>query len=107
MEINTKLAEAKWVKYNDDEEVEFKLRPFPMSQGMWIPDTSDDITDYTWKKFNYCVLDWKGLNDQDGTPLECTEENKQYIFDYVHEIMLWVSVQIASLTTDISLEKKT
>lgn len=105
MKIDTKLAEAKWIDYEDDTEVKFKLRPFPMSQGIYVD--SDDIIEYTWKKFNYSVIDWKGITNEKDQPLECNDENKKFIFDYVQDLMMWIMVEISKLTSDLSSQKKT
>lgn len=107
MKINLKLAKAKWIKNPDDPELEIKIRPFPMSQGMWFPDSQEDIMEYSWKRFNYCVMDWKGIIDENDKPLPCNEKNKKYIFDYVQDVMMWVSVEIRNCISDISAQKKT
>ena len=106
MKINRKLAEAQWVDYPEGEEVKFKIRPFPMSQGMWMPDDKTDIVDFMWKRFNYCVVDWQGVDDEEGNPFNCTEENKKFIFDYAQDIMGWISSQIIE-SSDNLIEKKT
>jgi len=106
MNIKRKLTEAKWVNYPEDAEVKFKIRSFPTSMGMFLNGTDNDLIDFTWKKFNYCVVDWQGINDEDSKPLECNEENKKFIFDYVQELMLWVSTQVFDSTSGI-VEKKT
>ena len=106
MRINTKLAKAKWITYPDDKDIQIKIRPFPMSKGMWTGDESN-LMEFGWKRFNYCVMDWKGLEEENGKKLTCNEKNKQFIFDYLQPLMVWITKQIVSSFDDIVVEKKT
>lgn len=103
MKINKQLIEEKWVKF--DEDVKFKVRPFPMSAGFYIPGEDKSFADFSLKKFIYCIVDWTGLTDQDGNELKCTEENKKFIFDYVPEISSFISIEINKPLDNIA-EKK-
>jgi hypothetical protein len=106
MKINKSILQEKWVVFSDDEGVRFKIKPFPMSSGMLFDSDEKRLLQYTWDKFNFCVVNWEGLTDQDDKPLECNEENKKFIYDYVPEITTWISHEI-NKTTDNVLEKKT
>lgn len=105
MKINRKLAEAKWVDYEDD--IKFKIKSFPMSHGIFFQGSKEDLVEFTWKRFNYCVVDWSGFVDEKDEPLECNEDNKKYIFDYYPNIMMWVSSQIVEHSAVEEYKKKT
>jgi hypothetical protein len=105
MKIKKSIVEAKWIKYPDDEEVEFKIRPFPQSEGLMPSDDEYKQAQFNWKVFNYCVLDWKGMVNEDNEPLECNEINKKFVFDYVREVFSFVIINAISSTKGI-IEKK-
>jgi hypothetical protein len=79
MKFNFKLSEGEWVKYNED--VEFLIRPFPNSKQPFRVSGDVSIGEYNWTVFNSCVLDWKGIEDQNNNPLKCNEINKLKLFD--------------------------
>lgn len=46
-------------------------------QRFEFTDTDEDlISDMTW---DYCIVDWTGLEDDDGKPIPCTKENKVFL----------------------------
>jgi len=105
MKINKSIITEKWVKYIDDEEVEFKIRPFPQSNGLMPSDDIDAQVKFNWKVFDYCLTDWRGLVDDDDKQLEFNETNKRFIFDYVREIFSFVLLNAISSTKGV-IEKK-
>ena len=106
MKLYVKNMQDRWVDYPDDKDVRLKIRPFPMSNGILFDTSEKRLTEYTWDKFNYCVVDWEGILDENDNPLECNDENKRLIFDYGQEIVMWVSLKINESVESI-LEKKT
>lgn len=38
--------------------------------------TETDDETYMRKLWDYCIADWSGVEDEDGTPIDCTAENK-------------------------------
>jgi hypothetical protein len=107
----TILAEERWVTNPDDKEIRVKLRRFPVSQGMYIPGvSSESMWSFAFKKFDYCILEWEGINNEEGNLLECNSENKKLIYDYIEDLMMWISVEIKKLKEDDNTlvnEKKT
>lgn len=103
MRINKNLTEERWIDFGD---VRFKVRPFPMSGGMYVPGEEKSIAEFMLKKFMYVTIDWTGLEDQDGKELKCTDENKKFIFDFVPEIHSFISGE-AYKPLDNIVEKKT
>jgi len=108
--VNVKLTESKWKKFPEDEEIQLKIRPFPVSQGMFIPGISNEtMWEYLLKKFLYCVEDWKGFVDENDKPLECNEDNKTFVYNYFQDIVTFAITEIAEVTYGVKVvpEKKT
>lgn len=102
MKITKKIVEPEWVDYPEQEGVKFKIRQFPITSVAFLSSEKQNMHDFAWERFNYIVVDWEGIVDDDDKPLECNEENKRFIFDWYIEIMTWVS----QYSTDASLELK-
>lgn len=45
-------------------------------------------------KFDYCVVEWLGVEDQNGNTLDCTTQNKMFFFENMREVANWVNDQI-------------
>ena len=106
MKINRSIVDARWVDFEPDKEVSFLIRQMPLSIGMWMPNSDEDFMQFTKKRFMYCVQDWKGIIDENEEEFPYNDENKEFIFDYVQEISLWVTGQLADNADNI-VEKKT
>lgn len=105
--FNKKAIEQKWVEWEKDKEVQILVRPFPASQTMIMADMSkEERGSINWKIFDYCVLDWKGFVDENDKPLKCTKENKQMIFDYDREFIVFAVNEISNFDKDIIEQKK-
>ena len=91
MIIKKKLKEGVWCKYKD--KVEFQIRLFKFSK---LKITAiDNITEGLAEKFCYCLVDWKGVFDEDNkTEFKCTPENKNYIYDYYEEVREFIFEKI-------------
>ena len=110
MKISKKKAQGEWHKF--DEDVSFKIKPFPHSK--WAEgdfrvdkDGNADIgMEFEWFRFDACLHDWKGLEDEKGKKLKCDAANKQFIYDYEDDLRNFV-VQIAfGLDEDLSKQVK-
>jgi hypothetical protein len=103
---NTKLREALWYPFPLDEEIELQLRMFPNSEAMMIEGASENaIASGVWKVFDYCVVDWKGILDEEDNAIPCNEENKLFIFEQDEELMGWVLDTVSNLKVTL-IEKK-
>lgn len=95
MIIRKKDIESKWFKYKGG--LEFQIRPFKSSEHVF--GSNRDIVKL---KFVYCLVDWKGLTDDDGkTPYKCTKENKEYLYDYYEEVSVFVIEKLVELQTNL------
>jgi len=99
MKINKKAVKTDWFEYN--ETVKFNLKPFPFS-SIKVTDVDASL----WEQFKFCIIDWKGLEDDDGKKLECDEENKKFIFDYVPELREFVFQSVRKYSEKIAGEIK-
>ena len=106
MKISEKILNNKWFTYKaNGVTVELCLRPFPFS-NMKLSVEELNMVDNLWAQFNYCVVDWKGIDGEDDKPLECKEENKLLVFDYMSVIREFVLDKVTSLAKDIAKELK-
>ena len=106
MIINKKLIKEKW--YDLDKKVSFKIKPFPISHNILRSIGKDDTIDIWWKMFDYSLIDWKGINDENDKLMECNDENKKFLFDYSQDVMMFVCNKASANNKDIiMLEKKT
>lgn len=102
MKINRKNLEGKWVDWEHG--VKLLLRPFPSSEGIFAPQNAKEIAEASWIRFDYCVLDWEGIEDEEGNTLECNSENKRLIFDYVEDLLSFVIVKTRQIGNEMSDE---
>lgn len=91
MRIDKSKIDAKWVDYN--EEVKLLLRPVPLSILL-----SDNTTDAAMCRFVYAVEDWQGIYDSDGNKLDCNKDNKEWVFNWLHKLVVFVSNYLDELT---------
>ena len=102
MKINTKSDKGIWFDYPEDEEVKFLIRPYPMSQlNLELSEVEAGLNE-----LQYCLVDWKGMYDEEGKPLECNKDNKTYIFDYYLKVRAFVKEKITELMFDIEKQLK-
>ncbi len=102
MRINRKASEGKWFDFN--EKVRLHIRPFPASYGLFRPETAVELAEATWARFNYGLIGWEGIEDEDGSNLEIIEENKKLLFDLYEDLMVFVTLKIRDLTSEVNLE---
>lgn len=91
MKISKKIKDSVWCKYEGN--VEFLIRPFKFSQFKL-----EDVSKGLHEKFMYCLVDWKGLTEEDGkTKLKCNQEHKELIYDYYDAVREFIFKQIQSM----------
>lgn len=81
----------KWEKFNG--KVEFLIRMFPFSELNGL----EKIGKLLSEQFCYCIVDWKGLTDEDDKPLICDDENKLFLYDYYEDVRNFVFEKIKLL----------
>lgn len=107
MKVNKKATQEKWFEMDSNKDVKFLIRPFPMFMRRY-DNTSDNLSQYKngKEKFMYCVVDWKGIIDEEDKPLKCNKENKEYIFDFVAPLAIFIVTKISEFDDIILSEKK-
>lgn len=107
MKINKNLINKKeWFDLDEDKNISFKIRPFPASHNVLRLINNIDEIEITWKQFNYSLVDWKGITDENDKPLECNDINKKMLFDYSQDVVLFVFNKSSEKASKV-LEKKT
>ena len=48
-------------------------------------------------RIEYCVVDWSGINGEDGQPLACNRDNKVFLYEYYPPFQLFVKSKLAAL----------
>ena len=92
MIIKKKLDDGVWCKYKG--KIEFLIRIFKISE-LDFEETSSGKT--LLNNYMYCLVNWKGLTDEDGkTEFKCTDENKEYLYNYYNEIREFVFNEVKS-----------
>ncbi len=92
MKINTKLHKGSWFEWEDG--VELKLRPFPISQ--MTPDLTE--MELGQKMFLYCVVDWKGIIDEDtDKQVRVSDKMKAYLYDHFPALTNFVAITITAM----------
>lgn len=87
IKIDKNKSNKQWFEYSEG--VEFLIKPFPLSERALSPSNSN-ITEILIKQAMYCLQDWKGVVDSEDKPIKCSDENKKFIFDFSHDIVIWV-----------------
>ena len=106
MKINSKLAEGHWVKYNDT--AQFQIRAFPIENLMLLSEEFNQPMAVSKKMCEWCVMDWKGMEWEDGTIMECNDKNKEYLFNYYPIFYDFIRLEIENLkNVDTHIAKKT
>jgi hypothetical protein len=95
MKINTKLQDGKWVDFN--EKVKFKIRAFPIDNLMLVGDDFQNNIKAGQLICDYCVCDWKGIEDEDGNEYKYSNENKKYLLNYYVEFYEFISGEVEKL----------
>jgi len=104
--INRKKLEAKWCTFPQDEQIQFLLKPFSLFHLTKLPSDSTEFTsEMFWSLFNEVVVDWKGIEDEDGD-IKCDEDNKKIIFDYAQDLVIFVINSSAELHGEVVTEKE-
>lgn len=72
---------------------------YKRGQRFEVEDFDDDA--FTKMLWDYCIVDWKDLEDDDGNPIECTVDNKLKLIREHVGFQLFVSNCIEKVTEEI------
>ncbi len=94
--FNTKQTKGEWITHPDDKEVQIKIRPFSLFSITKIPSADNVDMSEVWNIFNYSVIGWRGLENEDG-PMDCNEANKKLVYDFDQDLVVFVTSEAATL----------
>lgn len=106
MKLNRSLLKSKWVTFEEAKGVSFEVRPFPASHNAVRSLSGEDKVEVFWKIFEYCLIDWKGVEGEDNKALECNADNKRMLYDYSEAAMMFI-ITMSAKNKDKIIEKKT
>lgn len=90
IKVNKSKLQPIWVEYKQS--VKIQIRPFSVFANNQLPsgqEPDQGISEF-WKIFNFVVLEWEGIYDEDEKPFECNEDNKKIIYDYDVELRSFI-----------------
>ena len=99
MRITKSSVEAQWFTFEG--EVQFQIRPFKFTSM-----NLESITESMYLQFDYCIVDWKGIDDEKDKPLKCNEENKKHLYDYYQDVRDFVFDKQEELKKRFDIEIK-
>lgn len=94
LKLNKNANKEEWFDY--DEDVAFLIRPFPLSERALTP-SGTGVIDVFIKQAMYCLMDWKGVVDENEKTIKCVDENKQFLFDFDEDLVLFVCTKSKEL----------
>ena len=80
MIIDEDKFDGEW--HDFDGEVKFNIIPYDFS----MLNVEDEISNIVKHRFMYCLIDWKGLVNKEGSVFEYNEDNKEALYNYYDDI---------------------
>lgn len=90
IKVNKSKIQPIWIEYKQG--VKIQIRPFSVFANNMLPsgqDANEQISEF-WKIFNYVVLAWEGIVDEEDKAFEYNEENKKILYDYDPELRSFI-----------------
>lgn len=100
MIIKKNITKEKWFTY-EDSKVRVCLRLFNFSK-MSVKDMKKALKE----KYMFCLTNWEGLINEDGTKFECNTENKEFVYEYYNDIRNFIFKGINELDQELAGEIK-
>ncbi len=75
--------------------------------GKWVERTQTNDEKRADLVYDYCIVGWSGLTDEDGKPIECTRETKLKLMRENPNFALFVNQAIAAAGSKLALNKET
>jgi hypothetical protein len=108
MKLKTKkFAVTKVISHPDYPEVKITIRPFSIFSLNQIPSAPNiqDVKEY-YNIFEYSVVSWVGISDENDKVLKCNSENKKFLFESDLIFALEVVKEAANLRNQIFSEEE-
>ena len=91
IKVNKSKLQPTWVEYKDTG-AKIQIRPFSVFANNSLPsgqDAAEQISEF-WKIYNYVVIAWEGIVDEEDKVFECNDENKKILYDYDVELRSFI-----------------
>ena len=85
-----KNKSIEWIEFPEDKEIQFKIKPFTVLYLSKIPNQDAITPELAWEIFDNSLLDWKGIQTEDGKDLKCDSISKRLLAEQDLEILLFV-----------------
>lgn len=84
-----KDGEAKFLCYPPDSKESFNLVQDATETSFYRNQRFTDLQFYNLKiaKIKKAIIDWEGIEDEDGNPLPCTDTNKELLYKYNKDLI--------------------
>jgi len=81
LDVSKETYEAKWYDFNG---CRLRIRPYGIGQGDIVFRDNELVQrgEDRWKMFDYSLVAWEGVTDQNGEKLALTAEVKRRVFDF-------------------------
>ena len=103
IKVNSKIESGKWFTHPDNETIQFKIKPTSIyslkkAPGDDIEITMPDIVDM----YVYSLVDWKGIDNEDGKPLKCNYDSKMAFLNQYDELAAFVITKAGEMKKELS-----
>lgn len=101
-----KRKKNKWFDFTDEPDIKFLMKP--SSRKLFAKHSTpskkqEELVDDVTNMFCEYVIDWKGIENDDGSKLECNDKNKKEIADQNSDLCDFV---LETVTENLNLSKK-
>ena len=88
---NVKPTKGVWVEDPKNKDTEYLIRPIQILSMTKLPTEQSDFDPKDiWEMFNFALMDWKGVVDEDEKKIKCNEESKKMVYEYDQETVAFV-----------------
>jgi hypothetical protein len=85
-----KRENFKIITFPEDKEITFKIKPMSVLYLTKFPKDGEYTPDILWEQFRTCLIDWTGIEYEDGTKIECNDKSKRKLAEEDTELFTFV-----------------
>jgi len=97
--------QPRWIKFDKDPDIQFKINPFSYIKFKIRP-ISFEGPAFVGNIFTMFVIDWKGITDKAGKDLVCNEANRKKIASENTDLIYFVYNEVFSKPEPEDKDKK-
>ena len=95
-----KKTASRWVTFDKDPDIQFLLKPFTILYLKKIPSEEGYTPEFMWNIFDSSVVDWKGINGDDGKPLPCNSDTRRIVAEEFEDLFLFGALEVIKIKND-------